>query len=211
VPEALLLRSQIANVRRRGGHLERDAFRHVDSVRAELLDFRGVVRHELDRRHPEDPEHAGGTLVTPKIRREAEDSVRVDRVETVVLEVVRRDLIHDPDAASLLSEIQQDALRRVPDSLHRGIELLAAVASFRTEDIARHAFGVEAHEDIGLPCDVPLHERHVLLAREWADECVDPEVPVAGRKPSLAAEENVVAEFGFEARHGPPFRRFRPI
>jgi len=211
MPEALLLRSQVANVRRRGGHLERDAFRHVDTVRAELLDFRGVVRHELDRRHPEDPEHAGGTLVTPKIRREAEDSIRVDRVETVVLEVVGGDLVHDPDAASLLGQVQEDASRRVPDSLHRGIELLTAIASFRTEDIARHALGVEAHKDVGLPHDVPFHERHVLFAGERADEGVDPEVPVARRKPSLASEENVVAEFGFETRHGPPFRRVRRI
>jgi len=211
VPEALLFRSQVTNVRRGGGHLERNAFRHLDTVRAELLDLRGVVRHELDRRHPEDPKHAGGTLVTPQIRREAEDSVRIDRVETVVLEVIRRDLVHDTDAAALLGEVQEDALRGSPDSLHRGIELLAAVAPLRTEDIARHAFGVEAHKDIGLPRDVPFHERHVLFAGEWADEGVDSEVPVARRKPSLASEENVVAEFGFEARHGPAFRRFRRI
>src|SRR2546427_2689914 len=63
----------------------------------------------------------------------------------------------------------------------------------------------------GFPRDVPLHERHMLFARERADEGVDPEVPVARRKPSLATEENVVAEFGFETRHGPPFRRFRRI
>src|SRR5437879_10360337 len=127
VPEALLLRSQVSNVRRRDRHLERDAFRYVDAVRAELLDFRGVVRHELDRRHPEDPEHAGGTLVTPKIRREAEDPVRVDGVETVVLKVVRRDLVHDPDAASLLGQVQEDALRGAPEWLHRGGEWLTTV------------------------------------------------------------------------------------
>jgi len=211
VPEALLLRSQVANVRRRDGNLERDAFRYVDAVRAELLDFRGVVRHELDRRHPEDPEHAGGTFVTPKIGREAKDPVRVDRVETVVLKVVRGDLVHDPDASSLLGQVQEDALRGSPESLHRGIELLATVAPLGTKDIARHAFGVQAHKDVGLPGDVPLHERHMLFARERADERVDPEVPVAGREPRLASEENVVAEFAFEARHGPPFRRFRPI
>src|SRR2546430_6728645 len=124
VSEPLLLRSKVANVRRRDRHLERDACRDVDTVRAELLDLRGVVRHELDRRHPEDPEHAGGTLVTPKIRGETKDPVRVDGVETVVLKVVRRDLIHDPDAASLLGQVQEDALRGAPESLHRGVELL---------------------------------------------------------------------------------------
>src|SRR5207247_7572806 len=113
MPEALLLRSQVANVRRRGGHLERDAFRHVDTVRAELFDFRGVVRHELDRRHPEDPEHAGGTLVTPKIRREAEDSVRVDRVETVVLEVVCGALVNDTDAAYVMGLVPDAVMCRV--------------------------------------------------------------------------------------------------
>jgi len=83
--ETILLRSQVPNVRGRGRHLERDAFRHGDAVGAELLDFRGVVRHELNRRHPEDPEHARGTFVTPEIRGEAKDPVRVDGVKAVVL------------------------------------------------------------------------------------------------------------------------------
>jgi len=211
VSEALLLRSQVANVRRRDRHLERDAFRDADTVRAELLDFRRVVRHEMDRRHAEDSKHAGGALVTPKIRGEAQHPVRVDRVEAVVLKVVRRDLVHDPDAASLLGQVQEDALRGAPESLHRGVELLTAVAPLGTEDIARHAFGVEAHKDVALLGDVPFDKRHVLFARERAYERVDPEVPVAGREPRLASEENVIAEFALEARHGPPFRRFRPI
>src|SRR5207249_3827569 len=85
-----------------------------------------------------DPEHARGTLVAPEIRGEPEDPIRIDRVEAVVLEMVRRHLVDDPDAPSLLGEVQQDALRGAPESLHRGIELLTAVASLRSEDIARH-------------------------------------------------------------------------
>src|SRR5256712_354444 len=139
MPKALLLRSEVANVRRRGRHLERDAFRYVDAVRAEFLDLRGVVRHQLNRCHAKHSEHARGTLVTPEVRGEAKDAICVDGVETVVLEVVRRDLVDDPDAPSLLGEVQQDAFRRASESPHCGIELFATVAPLRAEDIAGHA------------------------------------------------------------------------
>src|SRR2546428_9036362 len=49
MPKALLLRSEVANVRRRGRHLERDAFRYVDAVRAEFLDLRAYGVHVTKR------------------------------------------------------------------------------------------------------------------------------------------------------------------
>src|SRR5207245_1508644 len=99
MPKALLLRSEVANVRRRGRHLERDAFRYVDAVRAEFLDLRGVVRHQLNRCHAKHSEHARGTLVTPEVRGEAKDAICVDGVETVVFGRERADERVVPEVA----------------------------------------------------------------------------------------------------------------
>jgi len=211
MPQALFLRAQVADVRRGGPDLEGDAFRHANAVRAELFDLRGVVRHQLDRADSEDPQYARSTLVTAEIRRKTEGAVRVDRVEAVILEVVRRDLVDDSDAPSFLGEVEKDAFGRPPESLQCGLQLLAAVASLRTEHIAGHALGVEAHEDVLLPRDLPLHEGDVLFAGERADERMDPEVAVPGRESRLTSEQNVVAEFAFETRHVPRFRLFRRI
>src|SRR2546422_9920283 len=156
MPQALFLRPQVADVRSRDANVEGDAFRHANAVRAELLNLRGVVRHQLDRAYTEDPQHACGALVTAKIRRKTEGAVRVDRVEAVILKMVCRNLVDDADAPSLLGEVQEHAFGCPPESLQRGVQLLAAVAPLRTEHIAGHAFRVEAHEDVLLPGDLPL-------------------------------------------------------
>src|SRR2546427_11572379 len=62
---------------------------------------------------------------------------------------------------------------------------------------------MEADEDVAPPGDLPLHERHVLFARERADERVDPEVSVARREAGLASEEHVAAQVAFGTRHEP--------
>src|SRR5213594_3810680 len=184
MPQALFLRPQVADVRSRDANLEGYAFRHANAVRAELLNLRGVVCHQLDRAYTEDPQHACGALVTAKIRRKTEGAVRVDRVEAVILKMVCRNLVDDADAPSLLGEVQEDAFGCPPESLQRGVLL---------------------------PSDLPLHEGDVLFSGEGADERVDLEVAVPGREPCLATEQNVVAEFAFETRHVPRFRQFRRI
>src|SRR5881296_2697725 len=104
------------------------------------------------------------------------------------------DLIRNPNAPSFLGHVEEHTRRRTTDPVHRGVELVAAIAPFRTEDVARHAFGMEAHEDVPLPRDPTLDERDVLLAREWADKRMDPKVAVSGRQPRLAPEQDVVAQ-----------------
>src|SRR2546422_4344390 len=90
MPQALFLRAQVAGVRGGGSDLEGDPLRHANAVRAELLDLRGVVRHQLDRRGPEDTQHACGTLVTSNFFFQAEDGIRdvaVTGVQTCALPI----------------------------------------------------------------------------------------------------------------------------
>ena len=79
---------------------------------------------------------------------QAEQAVGVDRVVAVRLERVRADLVGEADAAPLLPQVEDGAGAGVRDRGHRGVELLLAVALERAEDLARHALGVDAHEDV---------------------------------------------------------------
>jgi len=194
MPEPLFLRAQVAHVRGRHGDLKRDSLRDADPVPLELLDFRRVVRHEPHGGDPQDAQHARRALVVPEVRGESEDPVRIDRIEAVVLEVVCGDLVRDPDAPPFLGHVEQHPHGRATDSLHRRVELLAAIAPFGSEDVARHALGVEADEDVPLPRDPALDERDVLFSRVRTNKRVDPKVAVSRRQPGLASEEDVIAQ-----------------
>jgi len=160
-----------------------------------LLDFRGVVRHQPDRLHPEDPQDAGRALVGPEVGGEAQNSVRVHRVEAVILKMVGRDFVCDPDPSALLGQVQQGAAGRFPEFLEGSIELCAAVAALGPEHIARDALGVEANEDILAPGDLSFDQGHMVFPAERALERVDAERSVPRGEPRRPREEEVVAQF----------------
>jgi len=166
----------------------------VNAAHSEFFDLRRIVRHELDRLDAEDPQDARCARVAPEVGREPEGAVRIDRVESVVLKVVRGDLVRDSDPAPFLSEVEQGSLPGTPDLRQRRIELFPAVAPLRPEHVPRHALRVDANEDIGLAGDSPFDERDVFFAIDRADEGVDSEVPVSRRQSGLASEEDVVAQ-----------------
>ena len=63
----------------------------------------------------------------------------------------------------------------------RVLELLAAVAAPRVEDVAREALGVDAHEHVLLALDLALDERDVVLAGERLAVGDGAELAVVGR------------------------------
>src|SRR5207245_5709503 len=95
-----------------------------------LLTFCRLVRPQPRGRHPHAAQPPRRALVVPKIRGESEDSVRVDRVEAMVLEVVCGHLVCDPNPSPFLGHVEQDSGGCPTDSLHRCVELLAAIAAF---------------------------------------------------------------------------------
>src|SRR5438309_7993136 len=192
--ETRLLRPEVADVRGGRRDLERNAVDHPEPVRFELLDLRGIVRHETDRLHPEEPQYAGRALVRPEVGGEAQDPVRVDRVEAVVLKMVRRDLVRDPDPPAFLGQVQEGAAGRLAEFRQRGVQLGAAVAALGSEHVPRDAFRVEAHEDILPSSDLSLDQGHVVLAGEGTLERVDAERPVPGREPGGPHEQDVVTQ-----------------
>src|SRR6266508_2804003 len=120
-------------------------------------------------------------------------------LQVVAVLVVRRDLdrhlLDDRqaealDARDLLRVVREDSNRREPeigedlvaDPRERLLELLAAVAAERVEDVSGQTLGVDADEDILLALDVALDERDVVLAGQLLPEGDRNEVSVGRRE-----------------------------
>jgi len=203
--EPVLLRPEVPQIGRRRRDLKRDAARDPHAIRFELLDFRGVVRHEPYRFHSEDPEHARRALVRPQVCRKSEDSIRIDRVEAVILEVIRRDLVRDANPAAFPRQIEQDSARGTPELLQRRIQLGPAIAPLRAEHVPGHALGMQSDEDVFSACNLPFYEGHMVVSGVGALEGMDPKRAVPGGESRRDREKDVVAELDVRARHG---RRF---
>ena len=111
-------------------------------------DLPRVVREHADRRQPEVGEDLGADPVLARVGLEAELEVRLDRVAALLLQLVRAQLVEQADPAALLREVEQDAAPLLLDPRERALELLAAVAAPRVEDVAGEALGVDADEDV---------------------------------------------------------------
>jgi hypothetical protein len=76
----------------------------------------------------------------------AELEIGLDGVEALVLQLVGAELGHESDAAAFLLLVDQDAGALFDDAIHGELELLAAVAAQRAEDVAGQALGVDADQ-----------------------------------------------------------------
>src|SRR5438034_10418484 len=189
--ELLALRPQVPPVRGVRLHLEGDPFRDLDPVPLELGDLPRIVRHQADAADAEDPQHRRRELVWPRGGGEAEGLVRLDRVESVVLEVVRGDLVRDPNPPPFLGEVEEDAPRGLADPPEGRVELLPAIAPPGAEDVPREALRVDADEDVPGPRDAPLDESDVLPLLPASCETHDPEASIAGREPRAVHEDQL--------------------
>ena len=103
------------------------------------------IRIELE---PEVDEDLRADAVVAQVGRQPELEVGVDGVEPAVLQLVGAQLVEQPDPAALLGEVEQHAAALALDLRQRRLELLAAVAAQRVEDVAGQALGVHAHEHV---------------------------------------------------------------
>ena len=167
VAELLTFRGEVARVLGGRLDLERHLLDDRQPVAVEPRELARIVREDADRRQPEVGEDLVADPPLPRVGREPEREVRLDRVEPVRLQLVGAELVEEADSAALLAHVQDDAAILLGlDARERVLELLAAVAEERVEDVARQALGVHADEDVLRALDVALHERDVLLVRE---------------------------------------------
>ena len=100
----------------------------------------------------------------------------------MLLELVGAQLVQEADSATLLRHVQQHAALLGPDLGERQLELLAAVAAERMEDVARETLRVDTDEHVLLPVDLAPHERHVVLAAQLLAERDRDELTVCRRE-----------------------------
>ena len=72
--------------------------------------------------------------------------------------------------AALLRHVEEHAALLGGDARERLLELLAAVAAERVEDVAGQALGVDADEHVLLAVHLALDERDVVLAGQHLAE-----------------------------------------
>src|SRR3954453_20248491 len=177
------LRLEVAAILR----VRRNLDRHLlDDAEAEPLDsghLLRVVRQDADRAESEVGENLASDAVLAKIRGEAELEVGLHGVEPGLLQLVGLALVQEADPAPLLRHVEKHSARLLGDPLERELQLLAAVAAKRMEDVAGQAPRVDAHEHVLLAVDVALDESDVVLARKRLTEGDGREVPVRRREP----------------------------
>src|SRR5438093_2452676 len=140
MPELPLLGLEVADGLAVRAHLERDALDDLEAIPLDRDVLVGVVRQDADLPQPEVVEDLTANPVVAVIGLEAERLVRLDRVLSLVLELVGAELVAETDPAPLLPEIQDHALSFGSDDVHGALELAPTVAAHRAEDVPRQTF-----------------------------------------------------------------------
>jgi len=127
----------------------------------------------------------GANSVVTKVGLEAELLIGLYCVYSLILELIRLELVQEPDAAPFLIEVNDHPPAFLGDHFHRRLELPTAIAPQRVEDIAGQTLRMHAYEHAGLRTDVAQHQRdvlvlvHIVPVAEYAPDSV------VGRKPGL--------------------------
>src|SRR5207244_12822963 len=108
--------------------------------------------------------------------------VRLGRVQPGLRELVRLELVEEADAAPLLGHVEEHAALLLGEPVESLLELLAAVAAKRVEDVAGETLRVHADEHVLGALDLASDERHVVLARQLLAERDRGELAVTGGK-----------------------------
>ena len=148
-----------------------------------------VVGHEAHGRHAEVDQHLGADAVLAAVDRQALLQVGVHGVVALLLQLVRPDLVAEADAAALVAaQVDEDAPALLLDQVERGLQLRAAVAAQRAEDVAGQALGVDPHQHVLGPGHVAHDEGQVLLVVEHGLVDEGAELAALGRDARLGDE-----------------------
>lgn len=183
------------------------AFRHANPRFLELPHFLGVVGKQPDFSCAQLFQYLRRKIVIPRVRRKAQRLVRLHRIHSAVLQFVRPQLVHQPDPAPLLRQIQQNPRARFADFLQRKLQLRAAIAAQRRQHVPRQALRVHAHQRRHFSIDLPAHQRYRFLLWSAPLESINRESPKLRRQRRLRHQFYAHFTFFLRARcfvHGKP-------
>jgi hypothetical protein len=128
------------------------------------LDLVRVIGDEANGGNPEVPQNPCGDTIITFVGLVAEVNISLDRVHPLILEIVGFQLLLQPDTTAFLTQVNKNAVLGAPQVLQAMPELITAVTTPGTEDIAGQTLGVHANGHSGLAQHIPLDQGQVLLA-----------------------------------------------
>jgi hypothetical protein len=185
--------------------LEGNAFDDLDAAGGEPVDLARVVGHQRDPLYAEIAQDGGGDVVPAGVVGEAEEAVRLDRIDPVLLQSVGAHFVAQANPSTLLAQVNDDPPGGGRDRAHRLVELIAAVAFERAHDFAGPALGVDTHEHRGVAVRSASHvsddESDVLVGWDARRVAVDdrPHEAVFGRRIGLCVADHQGAQSYFDA------------
>lgn len=129
-----------------GGGDDGDGFGDFEAESLEARAFGGVIGDQLHFADAEVVEDLGSEAVVALVGFKSEGFVGFDGIEASILEFIGTEFIDDADAATFLSDVEDDAGFFGFDHLEGGAELVATVATEGAEDVAGEAGTVDADE-----------------------------------------------------------------
>ena len=161
--------------------LDRKPFGDLHTVLFQSFYLKRIVRQKPDFLDAQVLQHLVSHVVFAQIAWESQNQIGFNCVVALVLQRISVDFVDEPDAASFLAQVDQDPSACLGDLLHGRVQLLAAVAAFRSEDIAGQALGMDAHQHGFFRRDIAHDQSDVVfVCVDLAHVSVDVELTVFG-------------------------------
>ena len=125
-----------------GMDLDRHALNNLQAKVAQAVDLGGVVGKQADALAAQAAQNLRATPVFAQVRGESEGLVGLNGVHAILLQAISLDLVDEADAAALLAHVEDDAATFLFNLRHGAVQLVAAVATPGTEDVAGEAHAV---------------------------------------------------------------------
>ena len=121
-------------------------FGDFQSVSLQSHTFHGVVGHQTHFAHTQFAQNLRSHAVVALIGVVAQMNVGINRIVSLLLEFISRNLSHKSDAASFLIEIKHNAFAFLVNHLHGLVQLFAAITPAAAENITGNARRVNADQ-----------------------------------------------------------------
>src|SRR5437773_9592118 len=109
-------------------------------------------------------QHVCGQVIVSLVPLEAEQLVSPKSVIAVILELIRFDLVDEPDTPTLLPHVEDYPPIHFRDLPHSLVKLFATITPQRAKSVPSKTLRVESHWDIFLLENVPVNQGCMLFS-----------------------------------------------
>ena len=137
---------------------------HGDAEAGEAGDLLGIVGHQPHRLESQAAQHLRRRQIDPLIGVEAQLEIGLQRIGAAVLQAIGPELVDEADAAALLGQIEQQPAALARNLGDGALELVAAVAAQRPQQIAGEAGRMQARQHRAAMLRLADHDGEMLDA-----------------------------------------------